>query len=349
MKKLKFKEEMIVPSTFVIFSIICFFLAGISLTFLAEQVALRFIRNVILVLALILPITAGMGLNFAVVLGTMLTQASFIFVLNFNVTGGKGAVLVLVLALIAAMFVGALVGKLMNIVKGREMVTSIVIGFLANYIYQLIFVAGFGTVIPVGNEKLVLGTGIGVKNMVDLKTFKEVFDSFGIFKVGDARISFILLGVIAFTGVFLFYLMNTPFGQKIRAVGMSSEKAENIGIDVNRTRMIVIILSTMIAALGQFVYLQNIGSLNVYTEHLDTEKFACAALLAGGASIKKANVRNAFIGVLLLHILFVLSPLAGQNAFNNVSLGEYFRTFVTYGTIAFALVMNIHIEHKKEK
>lgn len=152
MKKLKWKEEMIVPFTFIIFSIICFFLSGISLIFLTEQVALRFIRNVILVLALILPITAGMGLNFAVVLGTMLTQASFIFVMNMNVTGGKGAALVLIIALIVAALIGALVGKLMNIVKGREMVTSIVIGFLANYIYQLIFVAGFGTVIPVKNE-----------------------------------------------------------------------------------------------------------------------------------------------------------------------------------------------------
>ena len=348
MKKLKWKEEMIVPSTFIIFSIICFFLSGISLTFLTEQVALRFIRNVILVLALILPITAGMGLNFAVVLGTMLTQASFIFVMNMNVTGGKGAALVLIIALIVAALIGALVGKLMNIVKGREMVTSIVIGFLANYIYQLIFVAGFGTVIPVKNEKLVLGTGIGVKNMLDLKTFKEVFDNLGVFTIGNAKISVVLLAIIGLTGAFIFYLMNTRFGQKVRAVGMSNEKAANIGIDVDRTRMTVIILSTVIAALGQFVYLQNIGSLNVYTEHLDTEKFACAALLAGGASIKKANVRNAFFGVILLHTLFVLSPLAGQNAFNNVSLGEYFRTFVAYGTIAFALVMNVHIERKRE-
>ena len=177
MKKIR-KDELIVPATFIIFSILCFFLSGISFLFLAEQVALRFIRNIILVLALIFPIMAGMGLNFAVVIGTMITQACFIIVLNFNVTGGKGAALVLLVSLAAAAGVGYVIGRLLNKVRGREMVTSIVVGFLANYIYQLIFVAGFGTAIHVFNKKLVLSTGIGVKNMVDLKTFKEVFDNF---------------------------------------------------------------------------------------------------------------------------------------------------------------------------
>ncbi len=343
MKKIR-KDELIVPATFIIFSILCFFLSGISFLFLAEQVALRFIRNIILVLALIFPIMAGMGLNFAVVIGTMITQACFIIVLNFNVTGGKGAALVLLVSLAAAAGVGYVIGRLLNKVRGREMVTSIVVGFLANYIYQLIFVAGF-----VFNKKLVLSTGIGVKNMVDLKTFKEVFDNLGVFCIGKAKISVLLLAMIIVCGFFVFYLMHTPLGQKIKAVGMSEEKAANIGIDTDRVRIIVIVLSTVFAALGQFVYLQNIGSLNVYTEHLDTEKFACAALLAGGASIRKAGVKNAFIGVVLLHTLFVLSPLAGRNAFANASLGEYFRSFVAYGIIAFALVVNLRLEQKGER
>ncbi|MDO5391663.1 MAG: hypothetical protein ACI4GE_12740 [Lachnospiraceae bacterium] len=349
MRKRIRKEEMIVPATFILFSILCFFLADVSLSFLVEQVSLRFIRNIILILALIFPIMAGMGLNFAVVIGTMITQAVFIFVLNFNITGAKGAAVVLVVSLIVSAIIGSLIGHLLNKVKGKEMVTSIVVGFLANYIYQLIFVAGFGTVIHVYNEKLVLSTGIGVKNMVDLKTYKEVFDSVGVFQIGEAKISVLLLTIIVLCGGFIYYLMHTPFGQKIKAVGMSEEKSANTGIDVDRTRIVVIILSTMIAALGQFVYLQNIGSLNVYTEHLDTEKFACAALLAGGASIRKASVRNAFVGVILLHTLFILSPLAGRNAFSNASLGEYFRSFLAYGIIAFALVVNLRLEQKREK
>lgn len=44
---------------------------------------------------------------------------------------------------------------------------------------------------------------------------------------------------------------------------------------------------------------------------------------------------------MLFYALFIVSPQAGQNIFSNAALGEYFRSFVAYGTIAFALMMNI--------
>jgi simple sugar transport system permease protein len=45
--------------------------------------------------------------------------------------------------------------------------------------------------------------------------------------------------------------------------------------------------------------------------------------------------------------LFILPPQAGQNLFSNAALGEYFRSFVAYGTISFALIMNIKGEKQK--
>ncbi|MFH0785053.1 MAG: ABC transporter permease, partial [Pseudomonadota bacterium] len=53
-----------------------------------------------------------------------------------------------------------------------------------------------------------------------------------------------------------------------------------------------------------------------------------------------ARISNALIGVLLFHSFFIVSPQAGQNIFGNPALGEYFRSFVAYGTIAFALMMH---------
>lgn len=347
MRAAKIKETWIVPVTFIILSIICYFLAKVSPSFLIEQVSVRFIRNGILVLALVMPIVAGMGLNFAVIVGAMTAQAAYLIVLNLNIEGGPGVLLVFLLTILLSVVVGYVLGRLMNVVKGKEMVTSIVIGFLSNYIYQLIFIVGFGTVIKVHNDSLVLKTGVGVKNMVDLKSFKEFFNSFGSVTIGGIKVSVFLIGMVLVVAFISYYLMNTPFGQRVRIVGFSEEKAENTGIHVNRTRIWVMIISTVLAGVGQFVYLQNIGSLNVYTEHLNVDTFSCAALLAGGASIKRASVRNALFGVLLMHTLFVLSPLAGQNSFDNVALGEYFRSFIVYGVIAFALVMNIRIENKK--
>lgn len=347
MKSIKVRENWIVPVTFVVLSIVCYYLAKVSPSFLLEQVSVRFIRNGVLVLALVMPIIAGMGLNFAVIVGAMTAQASYLIILNCNIEGGLGVLLVFLLTIVLSVLVGYVLGRLMNVVKGKEMVTSIVIGFLSNYIYQLVFMVGFGTIIKVYNDSLVLKTGVGVKNMIDLKSFKDFFNSFGSITVGGIKISIFLIIMVLIIAFITYYLINTPFGQRVRIVGLSEEKAENTGVNVNHTRIWVMIISTVMAGIGQFVYLQNIGSLNVYTEHLNVDTFSCAALLAGGASIKKASVRNALFGVILMHTLFVLSPLAGQNSFDNVALGEYFRSFIVYGVIAFALVMNIRIENKK--
>lgn len=309
----------------------------------------RFIRNQILVLALVLPILAGMGLNFAVIIGAMTAQAAYLIVLNCNIEGGLGVVLALGLTILFAIGVGYILGRVMNVVKGREMVTTIVLGFLFNYIYQLIFMVGFGNVITVNNDALVLSSGEGVKNMVDLATYKSFFDNFGAVKIGGITVSFILIGIVLLMGALTYYIMETPFGQQVKALGYGGQgRPENIGIEVDKTRIMVMIISTVTAGIGQFVYLQNIGSLNVYTDHLNVDTLSCAALLAGGATIREAKVRHAFLGVFLMHSLFILSPLAGQSTFSSVALGEYFRSFIVYGVIAFALIMNIRTENKKK-
>lgn len=341
------RKNMVIPLLFMFLIVICFYLANVSLTLVVEQVSVRFIRNGILVLSLVIPIAAGMGLNFGITLGAMSAQAAYLISLNLNLQGGLGVLVTFIISIILAIFIGYILGRLMNQVKGKEMITSIVIAALGNYIYQLIFMTAFGSLIPINNEKIGLSTGIGIKNMVDLRSYKEFFESFGSIKIGGISVSIFLIVVVIFTGFIVYYILNTPLGQKIKAVGISEDKAENLGISVDRTRIIVMIISTILAAIGQFIYLQNIGSLNVYTEHLNTDVMSCAALLAGGASIKRASVKNALYGTVILHILFVLSPLAGQNFFTNVALGEYFRTFIMYGVIAFSLVVNIKIDNKR--
>jgi len=334
-------KEYIVPLVFSVLCILCFIFAGVSSTFLLNQLLLRFVRNGIMVLALIIPIVGGMGLNFAVVVGAMAAQMAYLFVLNMQLYNIAGFLLVIIISVVLSAAFGILIGKALNIVKGREMITSIIIGFLANYIYQLIFMVGFGTVIPVHNKKIVLASGIGVNNMVDLAPFKNGSDKLFQISAGSIDIPVLMILTVLIFAYLICYILNTKLGQKIRAVGMSMEKSAALGINVNGIRMVTLVISTIIAAIGQLVFLKNIGVINVYTGHLNTDVFSCASLLAGGATIKKASVRNALIGILLLHTLFILSPLAGQNLFNNVSLGEYFRSFMAYGLIAFALIMNI--------
>ena len=126
----------------------------------------------------------------------------------------------------------------------------------------------------------------------------------------------------------------------MRAVGQNMEIAEVSGINVNKVRIIANIMSVVLAAWGQLLFLQNLGTLSTYTSHQNVGMFAGAALLIGGASVTKATVPQAILGTFLFHLLFNVSPLAGQNIFGSALIGEYFRVFIVYGVIALAIVLH---------
>lgn len=135
-------------------------------------------------------------------------------------------------------------------------------------------------------------------------------------------------------------LMKTRLGQNMRTVGQNRTVANSAGINVNRTRIIAMIFSTVLAAWGQLIFLQNMGTFSTYGAHFQVGQFAIAALLVGGASVQKATNKQALLGVVLFHTLFIVSPLAGQELFGNAAIGEYFRVFVSYGVIAMSLAMH---------
>ena len=104
----------------------------------------------------------------------------------------------------------------------------------------------------------------------------------------------------------------------------------------------------MLAAIGQIIFLQNIGTMNTYNSHEQIGMFSIAALLIGGASVAKASIPNALSGVILFHAMFILAPRAGKELIGSAQIGEYFRVFVSYGIIALVLIMH-QWRREKEK
>jgi simple sugar transport system permease protein len=176
--------------------------------------------------------------------------------------------------------------------------------------------------------------------MIDLQGFRNILDNLWLMRLGEIEIPLFMIMVVLLFAAVVHYITRTRLGRQFTIVGISQRKAEMVGLNTNGVRIKAIILSTLIACCGHIIYIQNIGMLNVYTAHLNSDIFSCAAILAGGATIFRARVSNALVGVLLFHSLFIVSPQAGQNVFGNPALGEYFRSFVAYGTIAFSLMMH---------
>jgi len=146
--------------------------------------------------------------------------------------------------------------------------------------------------------------------------------------------------IILLVCVYIAYLSRTKLGSDINAVGQNRAIAETMGIKVDKIRISAIMISTVLAALGQLIFIQEIGNFTTYSAHENVGTFAIAALLVGGASIKKASIGHAILGALLFHTMFIFSPLAGKNLFNDAQIGEYFRVFACYAVIATALALH---------
>ena len=316
-----------VPLMFALVSCLGFYYSHMSLAFVVNEVITRFIRDGVMVLALIIPITAGMGINFSIVVGALCAQVGLILALDFGMKSMSGLFFMAVVGMVLSVVSGFIIGICLNRVKNREMITTIIIGFLATSVYQLIFMVGYGTVITPTNQEMMLSRGIGIRNMVDLEMFRNVMDTLWLFRIGKIDIPVFMILVIFGFALMIKYLTMTRLGKQFRVVGENHEMARALGIDVPGVRIKAIVISTLVACAGHLFYILNIGMLNVYTAQMNTDIFSCAALLAGGATVLKARVRHGLLGIFLFHSLFIVSPQAGQNLFGNPALGEYFRSF----------------------
>ena len=237
----------------------------------------------------------------------------------------------MVITMPIAAFFGFLIGKLMNKMKGQEMIGGLILGYFANGLYQLLFLFIFGNLIPLKTPGLVIKGSTGVANTIDLSTergFKYALD--GLWRVPFGTAALILCGLIAIwslvklatkkedkkkaltrTGicvavaviaqlpfvtaafsmvsvpmvtflivallcVFNNAIMKTRIGQQFRAVGQNRTVANAAGINVDRVRVIAIIISTVLAGWGQLIFVQNMGSFQTYGAHEQVGLYAGA-------------------------------------------------------------------------
>jgi simple sugar transport system permease protein len=335
----KFFSEYAVVIIFVVLTLASIAPSGLSIPYIVQEVITRLGRNSFLVIALLLPIYAGMGLNFAMTLGAMAGQIGLIFAVDWGVAGWQGLVFALLVGLPISVLLGWITGSVMNKAKGREMVTGYILAFFINGIYQFFVLYIMGSLIPMRNPAIVLSRGYGIRNTLNLESVRQSLDTLFMLRIGPFAIPVVTFIVIFLLCLFIVWFKRTKLGQDMRAVGQDMAVAGAAGIDVEKTRIIAIIISTVLACGGQIIFLQNMGNLATYNAHDQTGFFAVAALLVGGASVSHANIPNVFIGVILLHAMFIVSPLAGQKLFGSAMIGEYFRQFIGYGVIALSLVL----------
>ena len=328
-----------VPLMFILICAFCIPIAGLSPSYLINEIVTRMGRNAFLILSLLIPIMAGMGLNFGMTLGAMAGEIGLILVADWQIVGIPGMVLAMIISIPISILLGLFCGKILNMAKGREMITSYIISYFINGVYQLVVLYLMGSIIPIKHTSIKLPRGYGIRNTVSLLEMRQKLDNLIPLTINGVKIpvmTFIIIGLLCLV---IIWFRRTKLGQDMRAVGQDMEVARDAGINVERTRILSIIISTVLAGFGMVIYLQNMGNIATYSSHSQIGMFCIAALLVGGASVDKASIGNVFLGVILFHLMFIVAPRAGAAITGDSMIGEYFRVFVSYAVITVALVM----------
>jgi len=125
-------------------------------------------------------------------------------------------------------------------------------------------------------------------------------------------------------------LSRTSFGRKVYAVGGNERAARIVGIRVERIKISVYILSSMLAAFGGLILISRLDSApTVIGTGLELETIA--AVVIGGTSLTggKGGVWGTLIGVAILALI--------QNALNLLNVSPYF-TQLVQGLVIFTAV-----------
>lgn len=356
MIKNKFSTRHLVPIMFMVICLIGYILSGAQIGFITSELANRLVRNTFLVLSLIIPIIAGMGINFGIPLGAMAAQVGLIFSQDLGFKGLLGILVAAVIALPIAIVLGIFSGNVLNRAKGREMITSMMLSFFMLGVYMLVIMFLTGPVIPIRDKSMLLSSGVGIKNSITLTTAGALDNALKYriqIPLGHDQIKFdipvLTIFIIGLLCVFITYFKKTKLGQNMRAVGLDQDVANNSGLNSDKIRVKSIVYSTVLAAFGQLIYLQNIGTLATYAGLDQAALYAAAALLVGGASILKASIVNAIVGTALFHLMFIIMPLAGKEVTGDAMVGEFLRTFISYAIVTISLIVHEYNRKKEIK
>ncbi|MDD7306739.1 MAG: ABC transporter permease [Peptoniphilaceae bacterium] len=353
----KIKDNLIkyaVPIIFIVISVSGIIVSGTPLSYITKELSNRLFRNTFLVLSLIIPILAGMGINFGIPLGAMAAQIGLIFAQDWGFKGVSGLLIAALIATPISILLGKFSGNILNKAKGREMITSMMLSFFILGIYMLVLLFLAGSVIPIKTRAMLLSQGYGIKNslsLVSAKSLDNILKYRLYIPLGSQAITFdfpvATVLVIALLCLFIVWFKKTKIGHDMHAVGQDQIVSKNAGMASDKIRVQSIVISTVLACYGQLIYLQNIGTLSTYAGQDQAALYAAASLLVGGASVAKATIPNAILGTALFHLMFIIMPQAGSALTGDAMVGEYFRTFLSYAVVTISLIIHAYNRAKE--
>lgn len=216
----------------------------------------RFSWNAVLVLAMVPMVHSGCGLNFGLPLGIISGLLGATMSIQFGFTGPVSFFMAILIATPFALIFGGGYGWLLNKIKGGEMMIATYVGFSS-----VSFMCMMWLLLPYSSPTMVWGlSGKGLRTTISLEGFYDkALANFLQINIGKISIPTGSLLFFAFLAFLMWAFLHTKTGTAMTAVGSNPNFARASGINIDKTRMLSVIMSTWLAAVGILMYEQGFG------------------------------------------------------------------------------------------
>ena len=306
---------------------------GVDLPTQITNIINRFSWNAVLVLAMVPMIHAGCGLNFGLPLAIICGLLGGTLSIQLGFTGPMSFVMAVLISTPFAVVLGGGYGLLLNRIKGGEMMIATYVGFSVMSFFCMMWL-----LLPYSSPTMVYGlSGNGLRPTISLDGFyNQVLAKILHIKIGNIEIPTGSLLVFALLAFLMWAFLHTKTGTAMTAVGSNPAFARAAGINVDRTRMLSVIMSTWLGAMGILMYQQGFGFIQLYNAPNNLTMPTVAAILIGGASVNKASIPNVIIGTILFQGIVTMTPTVMNSAIH-MDMSEVIRIIVSQGMILYAL------------
>ena len=307
--------------------------AGVNVASGVSNMLTRFGMNAVLVLAMVPMVHSGCGLNFGLPLGIISGLLGATMSIEFGFSGAASFLMAIILATPFAIILGAGYGVLLNKVKGGEMMIATYVGFSS-----VSFMCIMWLLLPYDSPTMVWGyAGTGLRTPISVADYYGgLLDNFLRIEIGHLAIPTGTILFFAFLSLLIWLFLRTKTGTAMTAVGSNPIFATASGVNVDRMRMLSVVLSTWLGAVGIIVYEQSFGFIQLYMGPFNMAMPAVSAVLLGGASVNKASIANVVIGTLLFQGILTMTPSV-MNGLIQTDVSEVIRIIVSNGMILYAL------------
>ena len=293
----------------------------------------RFSWNAIMVLAMVPMVHSGCGLNFGLPLGIISGLLGATLSIEFGFHGFLSFVMAIVIATPFAVLFGWIYGQLLNRIKGGEMMIATYVGFSSVSLMCMMWL-----VLPYKSPNMVWGlSGKGLRTTISLEGYYiDVLARILRIKIGNLEIPTGTLLFFALLALLMWAFLHTKTGTAMTAVGSNPTFAKAAGINVDKIRLLSVVMSTWLAAIGILVYEQGFGFIQLYMAPFYMALPAVSAILIGGASVNKASIMNVIIGTILFQGIVTMTPTVMNNMVH-MDMSEVIRIIASQGMILYAL------------